>query len=163
MIEYFYTGDYDLHPSVENETEPFSVLELHAKVFALADKYDAHHLRKRAVDHYKHRLEECDADEFLASIATIYQATGPTIRSLKDIAVEHAQTQLQRVARRQEDVRRTFSETVEAVPALARDMCGAWIGGRTRGSCRDRGSGQPLEILQARCMSCGRGGASAYQ
>jgi hypothetical protein len=163
MIEYFYTGDYSGDTGVENEVEPLSTLDLHAKVFALADKYDAQSLCKRAADQYRSRLKNCGGDEFLASISSVYEATPPAIRSLRNVAMQYAQTQLQRMARGQESLRETFLEVVEAVPEFAKDICESWIGSPTRGHCHDCGPGQPLEILQARCLSCGRGGASAYK
>jgi hypothetical protein len=39
MVEYFYAGGYDEN-GLENEEKLLSSLEVHDKIFALADKYD---------------------------------------------------------------------------------------------------------------------------
>jgi hypothetical protein len=160
MIEFFYTGDYIAVTSIEIEEEPFTILDLHAKVFALADKYDAQSMCERAVNRYKHRLKSCEAQEFMTSIVTIYRDTFPTIRSLRNVAVQYTQAQLQRMARQQEDVRDALLEIVQAIPEFAKDICEAWIENHIQGSCSNCGPAQAMEILQARCRSCGKGGAS---
>jgi hypothetical protein len=163
MIEFFYAGDYSAVTTSEDEKDPFTILDLHAKVFALADKYDAQSLCEQAINQYRQRLKGCGAHEFMASIGTVYGNPSPTFRPLRNVVVQYAQAQLQRMARQQKDVRDALLEIVQEFPEFAKDICEAWIENTTQGSCFDCGPAQPLEILQARCLSCGKGGASVHK
>jgi BTB/POZ domain len=162
MIDYFYTGDYD-DTGLENEGDSQSLLDFHAKIFALADKYDVELLQKRAVDHYKSRLNNCDIFEFLQSISVVYESTPSSLRSLRDIVIHYAKTKLQRIACKQEDVKEAFLDVVKDTPEFAMDVCADWIGSTFRGTCSSCGPWQPVEVLQARCLSCGKGNASVFK
>jgi hypothetical protein len=162
MMDYFYAGDYG-DTGLGKEGEPHSILDFHAKIFALADKYDVELLRKRAVDHYKYRLKKCDALEFLENISVVYGSTPPPIRSLRNVVIQYTKSRLQRIAYEQEGVQEAFLEVVKQAPEFAIDLCADWIENSVRGSCYECGPWQPVEVLQARCMSCGKGGASVLK
>jgi hypothetical protein len=159
MIGYFYKGDYDAGGLPRTE-EYVSVLEFHAKMFSLADKYDVQPLGKRAVARYQESLKNSRTLDFLASLPIVYDATPPSLRSLRDIALRHAQTVIPQLARQEGTLRDAFLEGVKNVPDFAMDVCEDWLTSRIHGSCRDCGPWQPVQVLQARCLKCNRGGAS---
>ncbi|KAJ5247214.1 hypothetical protein N7468_002197 [Penicillium chermesinum] len=81
MIDYVYTGDYSdlLDSPTDNPVDPkeplppISVLQLHAQIFILGDKYCIAELCDTAVEKYLTRIEEqFDPLEFLDSLPDVF-------------------------------------------------------------------------------------------
>ncbi|KAJ5718485.1 hypothetical protein N7488_004131 [Penicillium malachiteum] len=56
-ISYLYTRSYDEYQGDDDGTSEFSELQLHAQVFAFADRYRIPHLMSYSADKYKARLK----------------------------------------------------------------------------------------------------------
>ena len=78
MVHFFYNLDYDGHPPDGTDMSP---LQLHARMFALADHYDVLSLSTITVEKYSSRSAvSCMPIEFLASVQDIYETTPVRIR-----------------------------------------------------------------------------------
>ncbi|KAF4534675.1 Kelch domain-containing protein [Lasiodiplodia theobromae] len=88
MVDFFYTNDYQLDPSdAENLDDSFSAssLQIHARMFALADKYDIGELCTLASSKYSWELMDSNSlVEFFDSIHDVYSLTPPSKRDLRD-------------------------------------------------------------------------------
>ncbi|KAK6810547.1 hypothetical protein RU639_013718 [Aspergillus parasiticus] len=73
-LEYFYVGDYTgLSQDDDSACPEMSALQLHARVFALADKYDVQSLCDLSVEKYSSKLQDhFDVVEFLYSVPDVY-------------------------------------------------------------------------------------------
>lgn len=62
---------------------------VHARVYAVAQKYQVTALKSLALRRYRAALQNRpDFDEFLDSVAEVYTSTGPHDRGLRDIVVQ---------------------------------------------------------------------------
>ena len=79
MILYLYKCDY---PNGAGGDRP---LVLHAKMYALGDKYDIEHLKHLSRDYFSGFLDgHALDDDFVNAVATIYNTTLPSDRGLRD-------------------------------------------------------------------------------
>ena len=85
MVDFFYNMSYDddIPEETEQETVPcISPLQLHARMFALGDRYDIAGLREAAVKKYSSRCATAWMPlEFLESISDLYERTPASIRN----------------------------------------------------------------------------------
>jgi|SRR3954453_10084140 hypothetical protein len=87
MIEFFYCGDYN---DPINESTSLSRLQLHAEVFALADRYCVPDLASLRCKKFQKRLEMKEPTEFLESIPSVYSSTPNTVCGIRDIVTSFA-------------------------------------------------------------------------
>ena len=92
MIEYFYHFDYEKgcnrscsNHVISSAISPDSILN-HAKVFAMATKYQVHGLRSLAVSKFLEAVRTgWDHDSFARTIFTVYNSTADDVTGLRDI------------------------------------------------------------------------------
>jgi speckle-type POZ protein len=85
MLQYLYTFDYNY--AVDEKQDPLAVA--HAKVYALADKYDIGPLKTVAGTKFKAAAELlAETPHFLQAIRLVYETTPSEDRGLRDITVE---------------------------------------------------------------------------
>ncbi|KAK3065261.1 hypothetical protein LTS18_004019 [Coniosporium uncinatum] len=117
MLGFFYTVDYDEVVAAEVEDEPppatlptMSPLQLHARVFALADKYDVAHFSVFAHAKYCARLRDFwDPVESLRSVPDVYETTPSSIRPHRDEAARCARIRSEKTLER-DDVERFYED-----------------------------------------------------
>ncbi len=90
MVNFFYSMDYDddIPEVTEQETGPrLSLLQFHARMFALGDRYDIPGLRVVAVKKYSSRCAaSCDPLELIESVYDVYERTTVSVRQLRNAA-----------------------------------------------------------------------------
>src|SRR5271156_1713249 len=90
MVNFFYSMNYDdeIPEETGDETRPpISLLQLHARMFALGDRYDVPGLRDMAVKKYSSRVAVPGAPlELLESIYDVYKGTPASVRQIRDTA-----------------------------------------------------------------------------
>lgn len=139
MLEYLYTGDYSepgddglknassIHLSKKVAKElpkspvaPISALQLHAKLFALGDKYCIQDLCQMASSKYSYRVtSRFDAIECLDSIPDVFFSSLKNGEELKRAAVDASKTHLGRYMRA-EPVRAKYDLIIAQVPEFAK-------------------------------------------
>ncbi|KAK5659736.1 hypothetical protein OQA88_947 [Cercophora sp. LCS_1] len=103
MVEYFYRGDYEDHrsspdipiednkPAEPDESDAghdISKLQLHARMFALADMYQVEGLQSLATAKYMAALESStNMKQILQSVPDVFNLTPPSARQLRDKVV----------------------------------------------------------------------------
>ncbi|PKX93485.1 uncharacterized protein P174DRAFT_490669, partial [Aspergillus novofumigatus IBT 16806] len=111
-----------------------STLQLHARVFALADKHDVKGLCGLSAEKYFSRLEkDFNVVEFLKSILDVHHLTSPPIQTLRDITSE--------------------------VSSLMKDLPESYIACPILADCHHCGPTMAMQALQVRCWKCSRGRA----
>ena len=159
-MDFFYGGDYsDLTEGDEGKEEPLSMLELHAEMYALGDKYQTPGLRRLAMRKFNSRLRsEWAPQDFLRSIARVYKLTPESNRKLRSVVLRHARSNIEHF-QSDDAIRVQFKETCLDVPEFALHLLQSYIDVPIRGDCNQCGRGQPVEPTQLRCLTCGKGGA----
>jgi len=156
MIDYFYTGNYDVEPTAQiGQARNLSVLQTHARVFALADKYHVDALLLLSVAHYSNRLQDADIIEFLDSVPDVYQLTPDSIRQLRDKAVKYARFNLAKHIV-YASVKRAYDNVANTTPDFIKDLLDLYMEAPLVGKCWNCGPCQALETVQSRCLQCGK-------
>lgn len=160
LVEFFYCMDYnyDMSEAAEEKTEPRpSLLQFHARMFALGDQYDISALRDVAVKKYSTRcVVSWDPAEFLTSIHDVYAGSAASVRSLRDAACTLMRKNLPKMLD-DKGVAAIYEEVVSEIPDFTKDMLGLYVKGPLYGDCGTCGSEQVFDALQVRCRKCGKG------
>jgi hypothetical protein len=84
LVDYFYTMDYDENGSGQLE-QHISGLQVHARMFALADKYDVEGLRELSSEKFQARSITSPKNvlELLESVPDVYTLTPPSQKTLR--------------------------------------------------------------------------------
>ncbi|KAJ5557176.1 hypothetical protein N7494_001091 [Penicillium frequentans] len=135
MLEYLYQGDYslDLNESLSDDgslsdeslktpVSAMSALQLHARLFALSDKYILPELCDAAVAKYRDRIEnKFDALEFLDSMPDVYFSLLSHNDKLQSIAVRFAVINLES-AIRDSSIRAKYDSIAIQLPQFVKQM-----------------------------------------
>ncbi|KND89504.1 hypothetical protein TOPH_05785, partial [Tolypocladium ophioglossoides CBS 100239] len=167
MVDYFYTGTYD-DGSAEAETgeqlEDLSTLSVHARMFALADKYLINGLGALSARNYTKALErKPDLCDFLGSLPDVYTLTPASVRGLRSRAVDFAREKLT-VLLNSPEMKDVYHEMVTDTPQFTEELLNSFIERPLIGHCHACGYDKPVPVvaLQCRCKNCGKGGATAW-
>lgn len=165
MVTFFYSMNYDDEISQEPEqqteqTEPkISLLQLHARMFALGDRYDIPGLRGVAVKKYSSRCAvSLDPLEFLESICDVYGRTPASVRQLRNAIGVSARKILPKILD-DEALATVYEKVLDEVPEFTKDMLRIYVKAPLYGECSSCRSFQAFEALQVRCKGCGKGGS----
>ena len=160
MVDFFYSMDYDA--GIPEDAEPENPshmypLQLHARMFALGDRYDISGLRDVAVKKYSSRCTGAlDSLEFIESIHDVYETTPMSVRQLREAACSLMRRDLpQRLD--DEAFRTVYEKVLVEVPEFTRDMLGLYVRAPVYRNCSTCCSYQAFEALQMRCKLCGKG------
>ena len=160
MVQFFYSMSYDndIPEVIERETESLtSLLQLHARMFALGDRYDIPGLRDVAVKKYSSRCAgSCEPLEFVESIRDVYERTPSSIRHLRNAACIRMRKNLPKMLDN-EAVATAYEKVLTEVPEFTKDLLGIYVTAPLYGDCITCGPNQALEALQVRCNGCGKG------
>lgn len=158
MVDFLYSMSYDDELETEQEAEDvFSLLQLHARMFALGDRYDIPTLRDIAVKKYMSRvMVSWEPREFLESIYDVYGRTPPSIRQLRDAAAHLMRNNVQKLLK-DAMVASVYDKVLDDIPEFTKDMLGVYVKAPLYGGSIRCGSNQAGEALQGRCKRCGKG------
>ncbi len=160
MVNFFYSMSYDddIPEVTERETvSRISLLQLHARMFALGDRYDIPGLRDVAVKKYSSRCAvSWEPLEFIESICDVYERTPSSIRHLSNAACILMRKNLPKMLD-DEAVATAYEKVLIEVPEFTKDMLGIYVNAPLYGDCSTCGSNQAFEALQVRCNRCGKG------
>ncbi len=160
MVAFFYSMNYDddISEATERETSlNISLLQLHARMFALGDRYDIPGLREAAVKKYSSRCAAIpEPVEFIESIYNVYERTPTSIKQLRNAACTLMRKNLLEMLD-DKTVATVYEKVLVEVPEFTRNMLELYVRAPSYGSCTTCGSNQAFEVLQARCRRCGKG------
>ena len=165
MVDFFYSMDYDDGtPEVtEQEAGPrLSLLQLHARMFALGDRYDIPGLRDMAVKKYSSRCAVSqDPLELLGSVCDVYRRTPGSIRQLRNATCILIRKKLPKMLE-DEAAMTVYEMVLSEIPEFTKDLLGIFVKAPLCGDCSTCGSNQAFEALQVRCKRCGKGSSSFH-
>jgi hypothetical protein len=154
LVQFLYNMDYDEVMPLDAD---LSVLQLHARMFALADKYEISDLLSVAANKYSARcLTAWEPSEFLSSIPDVYDGTPPSISTLR----RHAYTAIRKnlpAMLNDETISNDYDHTVTEHPDFAKDLLQSYVVEPVFKRCHVCSSHQRMEILQMRCKVCKKG------
>lgn len=146
--------DYDEKLPVEAE---LSLLQLHAKMFSLADEYIIPGLLSVAAETYSARcLKSWESSEFLSSIHDVYNGTPPSVSLLRKVAYTAIRRNLSTILN-EEATAGHYERTVTENPEFTKDLLRSYVNDPVFRHCYTCGSHRDMEILQARCKHRKRG------
>lgn len=115
------------------------MLELHAEMYALGDKYQAPGLSKLAMQKYEDRLKrDWIPQAFLRSIARVYKLTPESDRELRNATFHHTRSNFKQF-QSDDAIRVQFKETCLDVPEFAVRLLESYIDIPLWGNCRQCG------------------------
>lgn len=154
MVSFFYTFDYS--GELEDGAD-LSQLQLHTRMFALADQYEIPRLGVLAAKKYSDTCTKSwSAQEFFQSLKDIYTTTPSAVRQLRETACTEIQGHLPEILE-DDEVADQYEQVLDEIPEFVKDLLGRYIGECLHGHCLNYGPSQPMEVLQVRCKTCGRG------
>lgn len=160
MVSFFYSMNYDDDVPEQTGKEPgplISLLQLHARMFALGDRYDIPGLRDVAVKKYFSRSTVSWLPlEFLESIYDVYGRTPASVLQLRNAAGVLARKNLPRMLD-DDAVATVYEKVLTEVPEFTKDLLGIFVKAPVYGDCITCGANQAMEVLQVRCIGCGKG------
>ncbi len=190
MVNYFYSGNYEADkvpdrdkPESGDEDNKLTALRLHAKMFALAHMYQVDDLESLAVAKYRNALgnQLVAIDDLLNSIPDVYELTPPSVRALRDQVILAVRTRLlsgtrppsgfmngpsgsEAPAGAADTLMVAYDELATSSPDFLRDLLDSFIRSPILATCRNCAPEhlQPAEVLQAKCLKCGKGGARLF-
>jgi hypothetical protein len=158
LLQYFYTGDYiEMSEEDDSAHSDMSALQLHARVFALADKYDVKDLCVLSAEKYSSRLEkDFNVVDFLESIPDVYHLTAPQVRTLRDFVLHFARKNLE-TALHHSSHSKVYDDITSEVPTFTKDLLDSYVASPILADCYNCGPTMAMQALQVRCRKCSRG------
>jgi hypothetical protein len=123
LVDYFYTMGYNENWSGQPE-QYISRLQVHARMFALADKYDIEGLRQLSLGKFR---KANSALELLESVPDVYTLTPPSLRALRDAAALCFKLDLKNHIQNQ-SVREVYERIATEHPDFVKDVLDVCIG-----------------------------------
>ncbi|PGG98953.1 hypothetical protein AJ79_08728 [Helicocarpus griseus UAMH5409] len=155
MVDFLYRAEYKGTPAPS-----MSELQLHAKMFALADKYKIEGLRKLAIMkclrrlHTLHDSNGSPAIEILESIGDIYQLSALKC-SVRVLVEQDIRANIKKYL---EDpvARKVYERVLMEVPEFIRDVLDLYLNQPFVKRCSSCCADKPMEVLKAKCRKCDR-------
>lgn len=151
MIDYFYSGDYDVAATSEIQEQNISALRIHARMFALADKYAVDALLSLSAAKYSDRLRDSEILEFLGSIPDVYTLTPSLVRELRDEAIKYTRINLPQYLGNT-SVRQSYKGIAITTPEFVKKLLDSYIETPMIGKCWNCGCYQALQAVQSCCL-----------
>ncbi|KAJ6284636.1 hypothetical protein J3E71DRAFT_359388 [Bipolaris maydis] len=154
LVDFFYSSKYD---DCLLERADISLLQLHARMFALADWYDIPGLSHLAVKKYSSRCTTSwEPLEFLVSLQDVYGDTPADIKPLRNTACWAIWRHLPEILDNKE-VATMYNKTLSEIPDFTKDLLRCYVTIPFIGYCQSCHSYQQMEVLQGRCTKCNKG------
>lgn len=123
-------------------------------MYALGDKYDAPGLCKLALAKYQGCLKSgWLPQDFLQTIARIYETTSASNRELRDAVVAHTKLNIGKIRSDQEDKAYLTSKT-QGIPEYASDLLESYFDNTAQGACKECGRLDTFDLSNFKCWSC---------
>lgn len=146
--------DYD---EVRPADSDVSLLQLHAGMFALADRYEVPDLLPVAANKCSVRcLASWKPLEFLSSVQDVYDGTPPSISLLRKTACTAIRRYLPAVLN-DGSVSRHYDQIITENPDFAKDLLRSYVINPVFGPYYTCNSHQCMEVLQVRYKQCRKG------
>lgn len=159
MIEFLYTASYRNTDTSNTTTEELYELGLHAKLYAIADKYGIDGLAVESKSIFLAATQTSwNGQEFLRSIPSIYNLTPESNRGLRDIAVSCTRLHSKELSTEVE-LQELWKDVSLQAPLYSIDVVDSFLKAPLLGHCHSCGPDQVVDALQLRCRRCGKGGA----
>jgi len=156
LIDYFYTADYNENvdqPNTESH-QRVSILQVHARMFALADKYDIGGLRVLSAEKFSSRFKSSpDGLELLESVPDVYTLTPPSVKTLRSRLTLCARIILKK-SLQDKSVREVYEKIANEYPDFIKEVLDLYIKAPLFGNCLTCGNYSAVQTLQARCLTC---------
>ncbi|EUC39844.1 hypothetical protein COCMIDRAFT_41722 [Bipolaris oryzae ATCC 44560] len=154
LVDFLYSSEYD--DSLLEEAD-ISLLQLHARMFALADQYDIPGLIHLAAEKYYSRCTTSwEPLELLVSLQDVYETTTVSTKQLRNIACLAIRKHLPEMLDNKE-VAEMYNKVLSEIPDFTKDLLRCYTTIPFLGHCLSCHSHQRMEVLQARCMKCKKG------
>jgi hypothetical protein len=154
LVQFFYTLDYSDAVPVDTEISP---LQLHAKMFGLADEYDIPGLLRVAASKYSARcLGSWEPLTFLTSIPDVYDDAPTQALQLRHTACTAIRKELPQMLN-DKAVAERYKKTVAENPEFATDLLQTYIDGPLYLHCSNCDSHQHIQVVRgwvSRCKRC---------
>ncbi|PTU19813.1 hypothetical protein P175DRAFT_0524143 [Aspergillus ochraceoroseus IBT 24754] len=160
LVDYLYTLDYNENLRTLNQEcpSPISGLQVHARMFALADKYDIKALQVLSSEKYSNMLESSSiGSEFLGSIPDVYTLTPPSVKALRDKVARFARINLENYLQ-DPSSREVYKRIAIDVPDFLQDLLDLYIMNPLTGFCYRCNPLSTMQALQTPCHKCGLSG-----
>jgi hypothetical protein len=155
LVQFFYSLNYS---GMVPEDTGMSPLQLHAKMFGLADEYDIPGLLRVAASKYSARcVDSWEPLEFLTSIPNVYDAAPTNVSLLCHTACMAIRKRLPEMLN-DKAVAERYKQTVSENPEFATDLLQTYIESPLYLPCSNCGSHQSMKVVQgwaSRCKRCG--------
>lgn len=129
MVGFLYSTSYDDEIPEETKQEAgnhISLLQLHARMFALGDRFDVLGLREVAVKKYLSRgVGSWEPLEFLESIYDVYRRTPTSIRQLRNVVGRLVRKNLRKMLD-DEVIAKGYDKVLDEVPEFTKDLLGIY-------------------------------------
>jgi speckle-type POZ protein len=159
LVSFFYTGDYsdDIDDAKDKDMEGVSILQLHARMFAVGDRYDIPTLMEVANEKFSTRCkDDWKPEEFLATIKVVYETTPRSLQPLRQFVSGVVRPKIAEIF--QDETTATLCNSVlDAVPDFAKDLLHLYIKAPVVGYCNVCQDYGAMEPLQVRCKGCRKG------
>ncbi|PKX97833.1 uncharacterized protein P174DRAFT_502313 [Aspergillus novofumigatus IBT 16806] len=128
LLQYFYTGDYTrLSEEDDSAYSHMSALQLHARLFAMADKYNMKDLCALSAEKYSSRLEkDFNIIEFLESSPDVYHLTAPQVQTLRNLVLHFARKNLENALHHSLHSK-IYDDITCEVPTFTKDLLNSYI------------------------------------
>ena len=150
MVNFFYSLSYDdnILEATELETPShISPLQLHARTFALGDRFDIPALRDLAEKKYSSRCSiPFEPLELIESICDVYERTPASVTQLGNAACILFRRNLLRMLD-DEAFATVYEKVLIEVPEFTRNMLQFHVKAPLNGDCNSCGSNQAFEVL----------------
>jgi len=162
------------NPEVENLPEPPSPppsddLFFHARMFALAHAFQIDSLQTLAATKYSRELGRGSTTlvEILGSLPVVYNFTPSNIRTLRDKATNAVRMRLKRKDSKKDEeyFLGVYDRIAAQSPEFIKDLLFSQIRAPLLGTCNGctgEHEPQPVEPVELRCLTCGKGGARPW-
>lgn len=154
MVHFLYSGFYGTSMRGEEKYGPVSGLQVHARMFALGDKYDIPALREFAVTKFATRLRGFSTHlDVLECVSDVYQLTPPSVIHLRDLLSKETRVRLERYLK-YAGSREAFESIIAEVPEFATDVLDVYMNSPLQGQCMMCNRVKPVESVSRLCFEC---------
>ena len=133
-----------------------SLLQLHARIFALRDRYDIPDLKNVTAKKYSSKYAvSWEPLEFIKSIDNVYERTPSSIKHQRNAACIVMRKKLPKILD-DKTVAAVYKKVLIKIPEFTKDMLRIYVTAPLYKNCNTCDSNQTFEALQIRCNGYGK-------
>lgn len=155
MVHFLYNEEYTSSLMGEEGCGSVSGLQVHARVFALGDKYDIQGLRDFAARRFTSRLWKFSTLlDILGCVPDVYQLTAPSIRPLRDEVALHVRVHIEDYLE-DASTRAAYETAISEVPEFGTHVLELLVKIPILSDCYSCCRVQPMTAVFGKCDKCG--------